>query len=184
MQVEETEIDGVVALTPRRFADDRGWFSETWNQRTLMDAGLDIEFVQDNHSFSAPKHTVRGLHYQSPPAAQGKLVRVLRGEIFDVAVDVRKSSPTFGKWVGVNLSAENGKQLYIPTGFLHGFVTLVENTEVAYKCTDFYTPECDGGVAFDDPDLAIDWGIPKNSAVLSTKDAAAPRFADFNSPFA
>lgn len=184
MQVEETEIDGVVALTPRRFADDRGWFSETWNQRTLMNAGLDIEFVQDNHSFSAPKYTVRGLHYQSPPAAQGKLVRVLRGEIFDVAVDVRKSSATFGKWVGVNLSAQNGKQLYIPTGFLHGFVTLVENTEVAYKCTDFYTPECDGGVAFDDPDLAIDWGIPADSAVLSTKDAAAPKFADFNSPFA
>ncbi|MCL4135717.1 UNVERIFIED_CONTAM: hypothetical protein GTU68_021968 [Idotea baltica] len=184
MQVEETQINGVVAITPRRFADDRGWFSETWNQRSLMDAGLDIEFVQDNHSFSAPKYTVRGLHYQSPPAAQGKLVRVLRGEIFDVAVDVRKSSPTFGKWVGVNLSAENGKQLYIPTGFLHGFVTLVENTEVAYKCTDFYTPECDGAVAFDDPDLAIDWGIPAGGAVLSTKDAAAPKFADFNSPFA
>lgn len=171
-------------MTPRRFGDDRGFFSEVWNYNELKAKGIDINFVQDNHSLSRPVGTVRGLHFQSPPHAQDKLVRCGAGVVFDVAVDARLGSPTYGKWVGVELSAENGKQLLIPRGFLHGFVTRVPSSELLYKCSDVYAPECDGAVRFDDPDLAIDWGIDPASAVLSVKDKNAQSFADFQSPFA
>lgn len=183
MQIERTALPDVLALTPKRFADARGFFSEVWNRRALAEAGIGLDFVQDNHSYSARKGTVRGLHYQSPPHAQAKLVRVAKGAVLDVAVDIRKGSPDFGKWVSVTLSAENGRQLLVPTGFLHGFVTLVDDTEVLYKCSDYYAPECDGAIRFDDPTLAIDWGLPADQAVLSDKDAAAPNFAGFTSPF-
>ena len=149
----------------------------------MADAGLHYNFVQDNHSLSAQTNTVRGLHFQSPPHAQAKLVRCGRGRLLDVAVDIRKGSPTFGQWVAEELSFENGKQLLIPHGFLHGFVTLEPDTEIIYKCDDYYAPECDGAVRFDDPDLGIDWGIDPNKAILSDKDANAPFLKDFDSPF-
>lgn len=180
MQVEETALAGVKILTPRRFGDARGYFSESWNRNTLAEQGIALDFVQDNHSVSAAVNTVRGLHFQSPPHAQAKLVRCGRGVLFDVAVDIRKGSPTYGKWVGVELSAENGRQLLVPVGFLHGFATRAPGTEILYKCTDFYAPDCDGAVHWDS--CGIDWGLT-GSAVLSEKDAAAPALADFDSPF-
>ena len=183
MKVEPTAIPDVLLLTPRRFGDDRGYFSEVWNRQTLRQHGIDVDFVQDNHSLSRPVGTVRGLHFQSPPHAQDKLVRCGAGVIFDVAVDVRRGSPTYGQWVGVELSAENGRQLFIPKGFLHGFVTRTPNAELLYKCSDVYAPACDGAVRFDDPDLGIDWGIDPATAVLSDKDARAQSFAAFQSPF-
>ena len=181
MQIERTALDGVLVLTPKRFGDDRGWFTETWNAKTLTAAGLEFDFVQDNHSMSAAVGTVRGLHYQAAPHAQDKLVRCTRGLILDVAVDFRRGSPTYGKWVGAELSSENGKQLLVPKGFLHGFVTRAENTEVQYKCTDVYAPDCDGAVRWDDPDIGIDWGT--TAPILSGKDAVAPLLADVTSPF-
>lgn len=181
MQIEQTALDGVVILTPPRFGDARGWFSETWNAARMAELGLGLHFVQDNHSFSAEAGTLRGLHYQRPPHAQDKLVRCTRGAIFDVAVDFRAGSATFGKWVGVDLTAENGRQLLVPKGFLHGFVTRVADTEVQYKCTDVYAPDCDGGVRWDDPDIGIDWGVL--APVLSAKDAVAPLLRDVVSPF-
>lgn len=184
MQIEETALSGVLILTPARHGDHRGYFSETWNQKTLASHGIDITFVQDNQSLSAEKHTLRGLHYQAPPAAQDKLVRTLAGSILDVAVDARKGSPTYGKWVAEELSAENGRQLLVPKGFLHGFLTLTPDTLVAYKCSDFYSAECDGGVRFDDPDIGIDWGIDPKDATTSEKDGQAPSFAAFETPFA
>ncbi|PPB79506.1 dTDP-4-dehydrorhamnose 3,5-epimerase [Albidovulum inexpectatum] len=183
MQIEETSLPGVLILTPRRFTDARGWFSEVWNRRTLASAGIDIDFVQDNHSYSAQAGTVRGLHFQAPPHAQAKLVRCGRGRVFDVAVDIRTGSPTYGHWVGVELSAENGRQLFIPAGFLHGFVTREPHSELLYKCSDYYSAECDGAVRFDDPDIGIDWGIDPSTAILSDKDASAPLLRDFQSPF-
>jgi dTDP-4-dehydrorhamnose 3,5-epimerase len=182
MQIETTALDGVFVLTPRRFGDARGFFSESWNRKTLADKGITLDFVQDNHSVSAAVNTVRGLHFQSPPHAQAKLVRCGRGRLFDVAVDIRRGSPTWGAWVGVELSAENGKQLLIPAGFLHGFATREPDTEIIYKCTDYYAPDCDGAVRFDDPTIGIDWGL-SGDPVLSDKDAAAPTLADFDSPF-
>ncbi|SEA63708.1 dTDP-4-dehydrorhamnose 3,5-epimerase [Rubrimonas cliftonensis] len=184
MDVTATEIPDVLILTPRRFADARGFFSETWSARAMAAVGLDVAFVQDNHSRSTQAGTVRGLHYQRPPHAQGKLVRVARGRIRDVAVDVRVGSPSYGRWVAAELSAENGAQLWAPRGFLHGFVTLEPDTDVIYKVDDFYSADCDGAVRFDDPDLAIDWGVDPQAATLSDKDAAAPAFASFRSPFA
>jgi len=183
MDVMSLDIPDVKIITPRRFADDRGFFSETYNARTFKAAGVDADFVQDNHSYSAKKGTVRGLHYQAPPHAQTKLVRVLRGSILDVAVDIRKASPTFGKWVAVELSAENGKQLLVPKGFLHGFVTLEPDTDVAYKVDAFYDAASDGAVKWNDPALAIDWGVNENAASLSKKDAAAPGWSEFSTPF-
>lgn len=183
MQVEKTELPGVLTLTPRRFGDARGWFSEVWNKESFSANGINTEFVQDNHSYSRDVGTVRGLHFQSPPHAQAKLVRCGRGRVFDVAVDIRKGSPTYGKWVGVELSAENGKQLLIPTGFLHGFVTREPDSELLYKCSDLYAPDCDGAVRFDDPDIHIDWGIEAGSAILSDKDRNAPLLRDFATPF-
>lgn len=184
MQIDETPLGGVLILTPRRFGDARGWFTEVWNRQTLAAQGIDQEFVQDNHSYSRDVGTVRGLHFQSPPHAQAKLVRCGRGCVFDVAIDVRKGSPTYGKWFGTELSADNGKQLLIPAGFLHGFVTRAPDSELLYKCSDVYAPDCDGAVRFDDPDLAIDWGIDPASAILSDKDRAAQAMKQFNSPFA
>ena len=183
MEITQTDLPGVLILTPRRFADARGYFSESWNQRVMEEAGIEIAFVQDNHSLSRDVGTVRGLHFQSPPHAQAKLVRCGRGALYDVAVDVRRGSPSYGKWVGVELSADNGRQLLIPAGFLHGFVTREPDTEVIYKCSDFYAPECDCAVRFDDPDLGIDWGIEASAAVLSDKDRAAQSFASFDTPF-
>lgn len=181
MQIEPTSLPEVMILTPRRFGDARGWFSETWNAARMAEAGLDLPWVQDNHSFSAEKGTVRGLHYQSPPRAQDKLVRCTRGAILDVAVDFRAGSPRFAKWVAVELSAENGRQLLVPKGFLHGFVTLTGDTEVQYKCTDIYSPENDGAVRWNDPVIGVDWGT--TAPVLSDKDAKAPLLADVTSPF-
>ena len=183
MQIDETPLPGVLILTPRRFGDARGWFSEVWNRRTLAAAGITIDFVQDNHSYSRDTGTVRGLHFQAPPHAQAKLVRCGRGRVFDVAVDIRKGSPTFGKLTGTELSAENGRQLLIPTGFLHGFVTREPDSELLYKCSDYYAPDCDGAVRFDDPDLGIDWGIDPETAILSDKDRAAPLLRNFATPF-
>jgi dTDP-4-dehydrorhamnose 3,5-epimerase len=181
MHIETTVLPGVLILTPKRHGDARGFFSESWNRKTLIEAGVELpDFVQDNHSFSTAVNTLRGLHFQSPPHAQGKLVRCGRGALFDVAVDIRKGSPSYGQWVGAELSFENGKQLWIPAGFLHGFVTREPDTEIIYKCTDHYAPECDGGVAWDS--VGIDWDL-SGDPVLSAKDAAAVALSDFDSPF-
>jgi len=180
MLIEDTPLSGVKILTPKRFGDARGFFSESWNKQLLADHGITLEFVQDNHSLSAQVGTVRGLHFQSPPHAQDKLVRCGQGALFDVAVDIRKGSPTYGEWFGIELSAENGKQLLVPKGFLHGFITRAPNTEIIYKCTDYYAPDCDGAVHWDS--CGIDWDHD-GAALLSDKDVAAPVLADFDSPF-
>jgi dTDP-4-dehydrorhamnose 3,5-epimerase len=186
MRIEELDLAGLMLIEPPRFSDSRGWFCETWNRRRMEEAGLGFDFVQDNHSMSAEAGTLRGLHYQAPPAAQTKLVRCSRGAIWDVAVDVRRGSPTFGRWRGVVLSAENGRQLLAPRGFLHGFLTLTPDAEVQYKVDDYYSAACDGAVAWDDPDIAIDWPLDEagvKSPIVSDKDAAAPRLQDFETPF-
>ena len=180
MQIEHSALPGVMILTPARFGDARGFFSESWSRKRLAEAGIDLDFVQDNHSVSARAGTLRGLHFQSPPHAQAKLVRCGRGALWDVAVDVRAGSPSYGQWVGVDLTAENGRQLLIPAGFLHGFVTRADDTEIVYKCTDYYAPDCDGAVAWDS--VGIDWGLTE-APVLSAKDAAAPALAAFRTPF-
>ncbi len=183
MNVDRLSLDGAMVLTPARFGDARGYFSETWNRARLAEAGIDTEFVQDNESLSATKGTVRGLHYQAPPAAQAKLVRVVRGAVRDVIVDVRRGSPDYGRSVAVELTAEAGNQLFVPRGFLHGFVTLTPDTLVQYKVDSHYNADADGAVAWNDPDLGIDWGIAPDEATVSAKDAAAPAFADWTSPF-
>jgi dTDP-4-dehydrorhamnose 3,5-epimerase len=183
MDLERLAIPEVLLLTPRRFADERGFFSETFSRRTLAALGLPVDFVQDNLSFSRRAGTVRGLHYQSPPYAQAKLISVVRGRILDVAVDVRRGAPTYGRSVSAELSAENGRQIFIPEGFLHGYATLEPDTVVAYKASDFYAPECDGAILWNDPDLAIDWPVGASDAQLSPKDANALRFAEFETPF-
>lgn len=173
----------VTLLKPRRFGDDRGWFSETYTRRAATAAGIPDEFVQDNHSMSRPVGTVRGLHFQVPPHAQGKLVRCTAGRIIDYAVDLRRGSPTYGRFVSVELTAANGWQLFVPVGFAHGFITLEPETEVIYKVTDYYAPDCDGGIRFDDPTVGIDWPIPPSGPVLSDKDRVLPSLAEFDSPF-
>lgn len=183
MKISKTPVSDLLVLEPRRFGDDRGFFSETWNARTMAGAGIAAEFVQDNHSFSTEAKTVRGLHFQAPPHAQAKLVRCGRGRLFDVAVDIRSGSPTYGKWFGVELSFENGRQLFIPAGFAHGFATLEPETEIVYKCSDYYAPECEGALRFDDPDLGIDWGLSGQPAAISEKDLNASSFRGFESPF-
>ncbi len=183
MQTEATSLPEVLLLTPRRFGDARGWFTETFNAQRMREAGIAIDWVQDNHSFSATKGTLRGLHYQSAPHAQDKLVRCTRGAILDVAVDCREGSPRFGQWVAEELSAENGRQLLVPQGFLHGFVTLTDDVEVQYKCSDFYAPDCDGAVRWDDPEIGIDWRLNGAKPVLSDKDQAAPLLKDAARPF-
>lgn len=184
MKIEATRLPEVMIITPARHGDARGFFSESWNRETLAEAGLELpDFVQDNHSLSHQAGTLRGLHYQAPPFAQGKLVRCGRGALFDVAVDARAGSPHYGQWVGVELSFENGRQLWVPPGFLHGFVTLQPDTEIIYKCTAAYDRDSDGAVRWDS--VGIDWGLDRSTAgpVLSDKDHAAPDFADWQSPF-
>lgn len=180
MLCERLELDGLVLIQPLRHLDDRGWLSETWSAPALAALGITVSFVQDNHSFSARAGTLRGLHYQAPPRAQAKLVRCTRGAVRDVAVDARRGSPSYGRWLAVDLSAAKGRQLLIPAGFLHGFVTLTDEAEVQYKCSDSYAPGHDGAVRWDS--LGIDWGL-RGDPVVSARDSAAPAFADWASPF-
>lgn len=180
MHIDKTILDGVLIVIPARHGDARGFFSESWNSAVLAKHGLSIDFVQDNHSMSQATGTLRGLHFQAPPHAQGKLVRCGRGALFDVAVDIRKGSPTYGQWIGEELSFENGKQLWIPAGFAHGFVTLQPETEIIYKCTDHYAPDADGAVLWDS--CGVVWPLD-GDPVLSAKDAAAVPLAEFDSPF-
>ena len=166
----------------QRHGDHRGFFAETYSRRKYTELGIDVEFVQDNHSLSREVGTLRGLHFQSPPHAQAKLVRCGRGAIFDVAVDIRRGSPTYGAWEGYELSAENGEQLYVPVGFAHGFVTLEPDSEIVYKCSDYYAPETEGAVLWNDPDIGIDWPTEADP-ILSDKDAVAPLLSDLETPF-
>jgi len=184
MDIRATALPEVKVLTPRRIGDARGYFCEAWNAARMAEAGLDLAFVQDNEGHSAHAGTLRGLHYQGPPFAQAKLVRVARGAILDVAVDVRLGSPTYGRWVAEELSAANGAQLLVPRGFLHGYLTLTDDALVLYKVDNPYDAASDGAVAWDDPDLRIDWGIDSAEAILSDKDRRAPRLRDWTSPFA
>lgn len=182
VEVRSTVLPSVFILVPKRFGDHRGFFEETWNASALFECGVEMSFVQDNHSYSKEVGTLRGLHYQAPPHAQDKLVRCTRGAIFDVAVDIRNGSPTYGQWIGAELSRENGEQLLVPKGFLHGFITLMPDTEVQYKCSDNYAPQCDGSVLWNS--LDIDWPLPDGiSPKLSAKDESAEPFAAFESPF-
>ena len=171
-------------LVPPRHGDARGWFSETYSKRRLAEIGIGDDFVQDNHSFSAARGTLRGIHFQTPPHAQAKIVRCLAGAIWDVAVDLRAGSPSYGRWVAAELTASGGEQLYIPVGFGHGFVTLSENAEVAYKTSDYYAPAFDAGLAWDDPAMAITWPDLGIAPVLSDKDRNLPGLGTFASPFA
>ena len=180
---EDLELPGLKLVTPKKFGDERGFFSETHNEKTWANAGLNFDFVQDNHSLSRDVGTVRGLHFQTAPFAQDKLVRVVSGRILDVAVDLRRTSPTFGRHVVVELSKENWRQLFIPIGFAHGFVTLELDTEVIYKVTNFYSPQHDCGVAWDDPDIGVDWPVAADRAVLSEKDRKWPRLRDLPEVF-
>ena len=183
MKIEDTPLDGVKLLTPKRFPDSRGFFAETYAAQPLADAGLVATFVQDNHSLSHVVGTLRGLHFQMPPHGQVKLVRCGRGALFDVAVDVRRGSPTYGQWFGAELSAENGCQLWIPQGFAHGFVTRLPDTEIIYKCSDYYAPQTEGAIAWNDPDIGIDWDMGVTTPHLSDKDAIAPPLVAFDTPF-
>ncbi|MDQ1003617.1 dTDP-4-dehydrorhamnose 3,5-epimerase [Neobacillus niacini] len=173
MKVKETSLPGVKIIEPKVFGDHRGWFMETYNSPKFEELGIEIQFVQDNQSFSAIKGTLRGLHYQLNPKAQTKLVRCTKGAIYDVAIDIRKGSPTFGKWFGLELSAENKKQLLIPKGFAHGFMTLTDDVEVQYKVDELYAPECDRGILWSDPEIGVEWPIDI-TPVLSAKDENAP----------
>ena len=179
MELLNEPTPGVLELRSQVFEDSRGSFSETFSRRTMAGFGIDLEFCQDNESFSSSSGTVRGLHLQVEPHAQGKLVRVVHGAIFDVAVDIRPDSPTFGQHTSVDLKAGDNRALWIPAGFAHGFCTLADETVVSYKATDFYAPDCERSIRFDDPDLGIDWPVDSPDAVLSDKDAAAPSFAEF-----
>lgn len=183
MDVKNLDLPGLRLLRPRRFSDARGYFSETYNERTFSAAGIGVEFVQDNESYSAKRGTIRGLHFQLPPLVQAKLVRVLRGSVYDVAVDLRIGSPTYGRWDSVTLTAHDGDQLFVPRGFAHAFCTLEPDTVVAYKVDDFYSSAHDSGLIWNDPALAIDWPVQQGDAVLSDKDLKLGRFAGFASPF-
>lgn len=171
-----------VVISPKRFGDSRGWFSETWNEKAFAELGMPVRFCQDNQSFSKAKGTLRGLHFQAPPTVQAKLVRCIQGRIFDVAVDVRRSSPTFGQWIGTELSADNGRQLFVPAGYAHGFVTLEEDCMIAYKVDNYYSAKDDGGIAWNDPTIGIDWPI-EELPVLSLKDGALPSLAELTIEF-
>ena len=172
MKITETKLKDVYIIEPQVFGDARGWFMESWSKRKLEEAGLQVDFLQDNQSFSAVKGTLRGLHYQLNPMCQAKLLRCTRGEILDVAVDIRRGSPQYAAWVSVKLSAENKKQLFIPRGFAHGFITLTDDVEVQYKADNYYAPECDGNIRWDDPEIGVDWGM--EPVILSDKDRTAP----------
>ena len=178
MNVKPLELPEVLVLTPKRFADERGFLSETYNERLWHEHGIDLRFVQDNHSHSAQPGTVRGLHYQVPPHAQGKLVRVTRGAILDVVVDIRVGSPTFGRHVSTVISAAKWNQILVPAGFAHGYATLEPDTEVLYKTTDFYTPDFERAIRWNDPAIGIEWGLAGGQAVVSERDALAPLLAD------
>ena len=175
-------IGNLIHIKPRRHGDRRGFFAETYSRRKYSELGIDVEFVQDNHSLSQEVGTLRGLHFQAPPHAQAKLLRCGRGAIFDVAVDIRLGSPTYGKWEGYELTAENGEQLYVPVGFAHGFVTLEPDSEIVYKCSDYYAPETEGAVLWNDPDIGIDWPTEADP-IMSDKDAVAPLLCEIESPF-
>ncbi|MAP94045.1 MAG: dTDP-4-dehydrorhamnose 3,5-epimerase [Ponticaulis sp.] len=183
MEITRLDIPEVVLLKPKKFGDDRGFFIETWNKNLLLEHGLDFDFVQDNHSLSVQKGVLRGLHFQKPPHAQDKLVRCTKGSILDVAVDIRKGSPTYGKYVSAVISEENYTQILVPKGFAHGFITLEPNTEVQYKVTAFYSPECDAGMLWNDPAIGIEWGISEDEVILSAKDKVAPLMADTDAGF-
>lgn len=176
MNVIETKLPGVCIIEPQVFGDHRGWFMESWSQKKMADKGLDVDFVQDNQSFTAKKGTLRGIHFQQYPMAQAKLVRVVRGAVMDVAVDLRKDSPTYKQWVSVELSAENKRQLFIPKGFGHAFLTLTDDVEFVYKCDNLYSRELERSIRYDDPEIGIEWGI--DDPVLSDKDVAAPFLKD------
>lgn len=182
MEVIKTEIEGLVILQPRIFKDPRGWFFESFSQREFEKAVVPVHFVQDNESMSS-RGVMRGLHFQRPPYTQAKLVRCVQGEVLDVAVDIRKGSPTYGRHVAVVLSALNHRQLFIPHGFAHGFAVLSDTAIFQYKCDNYYHPESDGGISILDTSLGIDWGIPVAEAILSEKDMRHPMLADFDSPF-
>ena len=183
LEINHLGLDGVVEITPKRFADDRGFFSETYNANALKEAGIDIDFVQDNHSLSVHQGVLRGLHFQTPPFAQDKLVRVTRGSVYDVIVDIRKNSPTFGKWVGIEISAQKWNQVLVPKGFAHGFLTLEPNTEFLYKVSNYYSKECDRSVRFDDPAIGVKWPLASKALTLSDKDRNAPLLADTDTGF-
>ena len=183
MQLIETEIPAVKVLVPKKFGDHRGFFSEVYSDKLLAGLGITARFVQDNHSLSAEKGVVRGLHYQLPPMAQDKLIRVVRGAIMDVAVDIRRGSPTFGKHVACLLSAENWKQMFVPAGFAHGFATLEPNTEVLYKVTTYYSPSHERGIRWNDPTLGINWHVAEEQAVLSERDRNHPMLAEMSELF-
>jgi len=179
---EATLKEQIPLIIPQRFGDKRGFFAETYSRQKYVEMGVDVEFVQDNNSLSHNDRTLRGLHFQVPPHAQGKLVRCGRGAFFDIAVDIRRGSPTYSQWVGYELSAENGHQLYVPMGFAHGFMTLEPDSEIVYKCSDYYAPESEGALRWDDPDIGIEWPMQGNPT-LSEKDAIAPLLEGFESPF-
>ncbi|HPN96531.1 MAG TPA: dTDP-4-dehydrorhamnose 3,5-epimerase [Candidatus Moranbacteria bacterium] len=181
MEFVKTKIEGVYLVKPKVFGDSRGFFMENYSKKIFAENGISQEFVQDNHSMSASKGVLRGLHFQKPPLAQAKLIRVTKGAIYDVIVDIRKNSKTFGQWEGHHLSAKNFDMLYVPQGFAHGFMTLEDNTEVQYKCDNFYSPQSEGGIIWNDLTLNISW--PIKEPILSEKDKTHPQFNDFNSPF-
>jgi len=183
LSVERLSIEAVILVKPKKFGDARGYFLESYNARAFAEAGIDVTFVQDNQSLSVQRGTIRGLHFQTPPEQQAKLVRVLKGSIFDVAVDLRHGSQTYGRWCSATLTGEGAEQVFIPRGFAHGFCTLEPDTEVAYKVDGFYAPACDAGLRWDDPDIGIDWPVGAGDAMLSEKDAKLPLFAGFVSPF-
>jgi len=184
MEITELEIPDVKVLASKKFGDHRGFFSETYNKRILAERGITMDFVQDNHSFSADPGTIRGLHFQTPPHAQDKLVRVAQGSVLDVAVDIRRGSPTYGKFVSTVISAEAWNQILVPIGFAHGLCTLEPDTVVIYKVSNYYAPDHDLGLLWNDPDLGIDWPVGEDGAKLSDKDRGQPRLRDFDSPFA
>ncbi|MFA4995857.1 MAG: dTDP-4-dehydrorhamnose 3,5-epimerase [Patescibacteria group bacterium] len=181
MKIEKTKLDGVFIIEPDVFGDDRGWFTESYNKQRLRDFGIDIDFVQDNHSFSSQKGTLRGLHFQNSPHAQSKLIRCTKGEVLDVAVDIRKESSTYKQWISVELTEKNNKQLFIPKGFAHGFITLTDNVEFQYKVDEYYNKEADRSILYDDPEIDIDWQL--DDLILSDKDKDAPLLKDSDCNF-
>ncbi len=181
MNVIKTELKDVLIIEPKVFGDHRGWFTETYSKEKFKNLGIDIDFVQDNHSSSAQKGTLRGLHFQLEPKAQNKLVRCTKGKILDVAVDLKKGSPTYKEWIAVELTEENKRQLLIPKGFAHGFITLTEDVEVQYKVDEYYAPEYDRSIRFDDPEIDVDWGV--ENPILSDKDIKAPLLKDSDANF-
>lgn len=183
MEILETDIPDVKIIRPKKFGDHRGFFSETYNKKVLAEYGIDLDFVQDNHSLSMEKGVIRGLHYQTPPYAQDKLVRVIRGSILDVAVDIRRDSPTYGKHIKAIISEDDWNQILVPIGFAHGFCTLEPNTEVIYKVTNYYAPDNDAGIYWNDDELGIEWPVSEDHAILSDKDKQQPKFSEIKKVF-